>query len=198
VLDHVFLGIVTTVRRSLDAALLVRHATEEQLAHDLLLGDLTWETSCTLPGEGTPPRVQAEVTLDWPTWSQATYRSWLMGDEIEAPEDGPVVHVDVVVRVQHLAAPPDLASVLAALPDEGPALTEPLVRAAPVVEHIYETDGATEVAMELAYNGLYEISESTLHDAEQVQWNWSRLGPWVASALVRLADLDLGWLPPDP
>ena len=37
---------------------------------DVLLGDVTWETSYGLPGEGLPPRVQADLTLDWPTWAQ--------------------------------------------------------------------------------------------------------------------------------
>lgn len=41
---------------------------------DVLLGDVTWETSYGLPGEGSPPRVQADITLDWPTWSQTADR----------------------------------------------------------------------------------------------------------------------------
>ena len=44
---------------------------------NVLLGDMTWETSYGLPGEGLPPRVQADITLEWPTWAQTAYRAWL-------------------------------------------------------------------------------------------------------------------------
>jgi len=37
---------------------------------------LVWETTYGLPGEGFPPRVVAHITLNWPSWSQATYRQW--------------------------------------------------------------------------------------------------------------------------
>ena len=41
---------------------------------DFLLGDVSWETTYGLPGEGLPPRVQADITLGWPTWAQTAYR----------------------------------------------------------------------------------------------------------------------------
>ena len=75
---------------------------------DVLLGDLTWETAYSLPGEGLPPRVVAEVTLEWPTWSQTAYRLWCIG---EPGGDAPEINVEVLVRVQRLAETPDPAVV---------------------------------------------------------------------------------------
>ena len=67
-------------------AFLERQAFEEHFQSDVLLGDLVWETSYGLPGEGTPPRVVAHVTFSWPSWSQALYRSWYVeGVMLERP-----------------------------------------------------------------------------------------------------------------
>ena len=69
-LDHVFTDAIGALREALERALLERQAFEERFQTDILLGDLTWETSYGLPGEGSPPRVRADITLDWPTWAQ--------------------------------------------------------------------------------------------------------------------------------
>ena len=84
-LDHVFTDAIGALREALHGALLERQAFEERFQADVLLGDLTWETSYALPGEGTPPRVQADITMDWPTWAQTAYRSWYIGETIEDP-----------------------------------------------------------------------------------------------------------------
>ena len=44
--------------------MLERQAFEERFQTDILLGDLTWETSYGLPREGTPPRVRADLTQE--------------------------------------------------------------------------------------------------------------------------------------
>ncbi|MEL7208582.1 MAG: hypothetical protein AAGK32_10190, partial [Actinomycetota bacterium] len=62
---------------------------------DVLLGDLTWETSYGLPGEGLPPRVRADITLDWPTWAQTAYRSWYIGEDFD---EGPSIQIEIVIR----------------------------------------------------------------------------------------------------
>ena len=62
-LDHVFMDAIGALRQAFDGALLERHAQEERLQVDILLGDVNWETSYSLPGEGVPPRVVAEVNL---------------------------------------------------------------------------------------------------------------------------------------
>ncbi|MGH9208584.1 MAG: hypothetical protein ACRD1G_18875, partial [Acidimicrobiales bacterium] len=65
-LDHALLDVIAGFRRAFEAALLQRQALEERFQVDVLLGDVSWETSYSLPGEDTPPRVRADLSLDWP------------------------------------------------------------------------------------------------------------------------------------
>src|SRR3954449_307534 len=125
-LDHVFMDAIGALREAFDGALLERHAQEERLQVDVLLGDVNWETSYSLPGEGAPPRVVAEISLEWPTWSQTAYRSWKIGEGFDEP---PEIDVEVVLRVQRLGGPPDRARVGGIPPEEGPTLgDEPMTR----------------------------------------------------------------------
>ncbi|HET8931310.1 MAG TPA: hypothetical protein VFN21_11680, partial [Acidimicrobiales bacterium] len=78
-LDHVFTDAIGALRDAVEGAFLERQAFEERFQADVLLGDLTWETSYSLPGEGAPPRTRADLTLAWPTWAQTAYRSWYIG-----------------------------------------------------------------------------------------------------------------------
>ena len=80
-LDHVFTDAIGALRDALEDALLERMATDEHFQLDVMTGDTTWETSYGLPGEGTPARVRADITLDWSTWSQNPFRSWLRSEE---------------------------------------------------------------------------------------------------------------------
>ena len=73
-LDHVFTDAIGALRDAFEGAMLERQAFEERFNMDMLLGDMTWETTYGLPGEGVPPRVQADLTLTWPTWAQTAYR----------------------------------------------------------------------------------------------------------------------------
>jgi hypothetical protein len=59
VLDHLLVDLIGTIRSSFDRALLQRQAVEERFQVDVFLGDLSWETSYSLPGEEQPPRVRA-------------------------------------------------------------------------------------------------------------------------------------------
>src|SRR5436853_6733903 len=111
-LDHVFTDAIGALRDTFENALLERQAFEERFQADILLGDLTWETSYSLPGEGTPPRVRADVGLDWPTWSQSAYRSWSIG---ESSDDVPEVGIEIVLRLQRLASEPKIDTILAVL-----------------------------------------------------------------------------------
>ena len=86
-LDHVFTDAIGALRDAFENAMLDRLAFEERFQADVLLGDLTWETSYGLPGEGSPPRVRADITLDWPTWAQTAYRSWYIGEPFDEPYD---------------------------------------------------------------------------------------------------------------
>src|SRR5580693_3079848 len=155
VFDHLLVDVIGTIRDSFDRALLQRQAVEERFQVDVFLGDVSWETSYSLPGEEQPPRVRADVSVDWPTWSQSSYRSWSIG---EPPEDLPEVVVEITLRLQRLSAMPDLDLVLACLPEESPPIgTDTLVRAAPVVEQVHEPDQGPRFAVETSYQGTIRL-----------------------------------------
>lgn len=192
--DHVFWDAMGAVRDAFERALLERLPFEERLQVDIVLGDLTWETSYGLPGESTPARVRADVTLEWPAWSQATYRAWASGEPMaEQPE----IFVEVVLRIQNLASPPDLTAVLAAIPVEQPTIAgEPLERADPSVEQRFDQQlRPSGASVELTYEGSYRLDEEALADGSRLDTDFGALGGWVAAALVRLGDLKLEYLP---
>lgn len=194
-LDHVFVQTIGALRKALDAALLERHAIEERFELELMLGDITWETSYTLPGEGLSPRAQAGITFEWSTWSQSSYRSMMIGEGVEEP---PEITVEILFRVQRLAASPDPSVVLAALPPTPPALGDlPLERRAPTIEQQLDNDGNGRFAVEVAYDGMYEIPDEAFSDNARFEADMAPLGGWIASTLVRLTDLGLQFLPPD-
>jgi hypothetical protein len=195
-LDHVFTDAIGALRDILEQALLERQAFEERFQVDVLLGDTTWETSYGLPGEGLPPRVQADITLDWPTWAQTAYRSWYIGEPIDEP---PRIEIEIGLRVQRLASMPDVKVVLAVLPEHSPPIgSERLERSAPTVETSYDNDlEAQDWALEVGYEGSYELDEATLADGSILDDHFSAMGGWIASTLVRLGDLKLDFLPAD-
>jgi len=195
-LDHVFTDAIGALRDILEKAFLERQAFEERFQVDVLLGDTTWETSYGLPGEGLPPRVQADLTLDWPTWAQTAYRSWYIGEPIDEP---PRIEIEVVVRVQRLASMPDVKAVLAVLPEHSPPIgSERLERSNPTVEMSFDSDlEPRDWALEVNYEGSYELDEDTLADGSILDDHFSAMGGWIASTLVRLGDLKLDFLPAD-
>lgn len=195
-LDHVFTDAIGALRDAFESALLERQAFEERFQADVLLGDLTWETSYGLPGEGSPPRVRADITLDWPTWAQSAYRSWYIG---EVFDEGPHIEVEIVLRMQRLTEEPDLRSVLAVLPETSPPIGDGrLERSGPTVEIVYDRDLDTrEYALEISYDGSYELGEPTLSDGSILDDHFKAMGGWIASMLVHLGDVKLKYLPPD-
>jgi hypothetical protein len=198
VLDHVFTDAISALRDAFEAALLERQAFEEHFQADVLLGDLTWETSYGLPGEGLPPRVEAHITFEWPTWSQTSYRKWYIEEVLD---ESPAIIIEVVLRIQRLATLPDVKTVLDRLPAESPKLGEEgLQRSGPTVETVYSsTLDEVAYAIEVSYEGLYELSEETLADGSSgiLDEHFSAMGGWISSMLVRLGDLKLTYLPPD-
>jgi hypothetical protein len=200
VIDHVIVDVIAAVRGALEDALLERQAVEERFQVDVFLGDLSWETSYSLPGEGAPPRVRADVSIDWPTWSQSIYRSWTLG---ESTEDLPEVVVEVALRIQRLAVPVDPQEALKALTIPPPAIGgDSLERLGPTLEQSYDDgkpSGASpdRCAVEIGYEGSIHLSEEMLSDAEVIDRQFAPLGRWIASCLVRLGDLDLPFLPPE-
>ena len=87
VIDHILMNVIGSVRSAFEGALLEQQTFEERFQIDVFLGDISFETSYSLPGEQNPPRVRADVSLEWPTWSQSAYRSWSIGETpAELPE----------------------------------------------------------------------------------------------------------------
>jgi len=202
VLDHLLVDLISTIRRSFEQALLQRQAVEERFQVDVFLGDVSWETSYSLPGEEQPPRVRADLSVDWPTWSQTSYRSWSIG---ETPEEPPEVVVEVALRIQRLAEAPPTATVLAVLPTESPVIgSESLVRSSTTIEQVHDEavgDGPgppVRFAVEATYEGSVRFDETNLEDPATIAPMVDTLTRWVASTLVRLADLPLTFVPPDP
>ena len=176
--------------------MLDRDMGEERFQADLLGGDLTWETSFALPGEGKPPRLRADVTLDWPTWSQTAYRTWRVEGELDEP---PELGIEVVLRLQDLIEEPDVAAVRGVLDHDGPQLGgEQLRLMAPTLERLYDDELVPRGwAAEFAYDGTLELTEAVLGDLGQVEGMLGGFGQWLASMLVRLGDLHLAYLPPE-
>ena len=198
-LDHVFTDAISALREAFEGAFLERQAFEEHFQVDVLLGDITWETSYGLPGEGLPPRVEAHITFEWPTWSQTAYRRWYLDETLD---EAPAIEMEIVFRLQRLAKTPEPAEVLTALPQQSPAIgNEPMERASTTVEASYGADGLDEAsfAVEVAYEGLYELAEETLADGSStlLDEHFGALGGWISSVLVKLGDLKLDYLPPD-
>ncbi len=197
-LDHVFTDAIGALRDAMENAFLERQAFEERFQVDVLLGDVTWETSYGLPGEGSPPRVRADITLDWPTWSQTAYRNWYIGEPFDEP---PEVLVEVTLRIQRLVSRPEPQQVLAVLPESSPPMgAETLERSGPSIEQVYGTDMSEDgvFAIEVSYEGTVALEESTLADGSVLDDQFGAMGGWVASTLVRLGDLKFEFLPADP
>jgi hypothetical protein len=193
-LDHVFTQLVSSHRHAFEAALLQRQAVEERFQVDVFLGDVSFETSYSLPGEERPARIRVDTSLDWPTWSQTAYRSWAIGEE---PDELPEVLVEIAFRVQGLEVVPALASVLAVLPDQLEVLgDEPVLRGPATIEQVIidGVDGA-ESAIEVTYEGSCQLDESLLDSPTGLDDALAPLGRSVASVLVRIGDLPLEFRP---
>jgi hypothetical protein len=198
-LDHVFTDAIGALRDAFEGAFLERQAFEEHFQVDVLLGDVTWETSYGLPGEGQPPRVVAHITFEWPTWSQTAYRRWYVEEVLD---EQPSIEMEIVFRVQRLSDQPDPGLVQSVLPETSPIIgNERLERAGATVEigYLADTELDPEYAIEITYEGLYELAEETLADgaSKLLDEHFGTLGAWIATTLVKLGDLRLNFLPAD-
>ena len=102
-------------------------------------------------------------------------------------------------QLQRLVDQPDPAKILAVLPEASPTIgVEALERSGPTVETIYGADlDSTEYAIEVSYEGSYELSEDALKDGAILDTHLAAMGGWIASTLVKLGDLPLTYLEPD-
>jgi hypothetical protein len=197
-LDHVFTDAIGALRDAFEAAFLERQAFDEHFQVDVLMGDLSWETSYGLPGEGQPPRVMSHVSFDWPTWSQTAYRQWYVDEVLDRQ---PAIEMEIVFRVQRLRNQPDPAVVLRVTPPTSPPIGEErLERVGSTVEITFGEDGDDPgYAIEVTYEGLYELATVTLADGTStlLDDHFGALGGWIAATLVKLGDLKLEFLPAD-
>ncbi len=194
-LDHVFAQLVTALRGSFEAALLQRQAVEERFQVDVFLGDVSFETSYSLPGEERPARIRVDLSLDWPTWSQTSYRSWAIGEE---PDELPEVLVEIAFRVQGLSTVPETGPLIKMLPDALEVLgADPLVRGSTTVERVLPAgaDDRPESAVEVSYEGSCQLEEAILEDSGALEAALAPLGRAVASVLVRIGDLPFDFRP---
>jgi hypothetical protein len=194
-IDHILLDVIGAIREAFGGALLEQQAVEERFQVDVFLGDLSFETSYSLPGEGNPARVRADLTLDWPTWSQSAYRSWSIG---ETPAEPPELILELAFRLQHLVGAPEHGKILSVLDADGPQIgAEHLERVAPTLEQCFDGLPEPTCAFEVAYQGSLRLEEAVLEEPSKLDTQIAGLARWVASALVRLADLQLEFRPPD-
>lgn len=201
-LDHVFTDAISALRDAFEAAYLERQPFEEHFQSDVLLGDLTWETSYGLPGEGEPPRIVAHITMEWPAWSQAAYRRWYIEDELEVR---PAIEIEIVLRMQQLSEPVETSRVYAIIPEHSPGIGDDRLERAGLTTEISHPDPddpldlTPEYAVEITYEGLYELAEETVADGRStlLDEHFGALGGWITATLVRLGDLGLSFLPAD-
>ena len=201
-LDHVFTDAISALRDAFESAFLERQPFEEHFQSDVLLGDLIWETSYGLPGEGEPPRVVAHITFNWPAWSQASYRRWYIEDELETR---PAIEIEIVLRVQQLAEPVDPSKIYSTVPEHTPDIGDDRLERAGLTTEVAHPDPSEpldltpEYAFEITFEGLYELAEETVADGRStlLDEHFGVLGGWIAATLVKLGDLDLTYLPAD-
>ena len=161
-----------------------------------------WTSASRCPGSAarrersTTPRVRADIGLEWPTWSQAAYRSWAIGEGFDEP---PELILEVTLRLQRLVAPPDPRVALGLLPEEIHALgsgCDTLERADPSVEQVFgKPPEVAECSLEVTYEGTLRLDEPVLESPDALQNTFAPLARWVASTLVRLGDLPFEFLP---
>ncbi|MEY4360914.1 MAG: hypothetical protein RL391_220 [Actinomycetota bacterium] len=197
-LDHVFTDVISALRDAFERAFLERQAFEEHFQVDVLLGDITWETSYGLPGEGLPPRVVAHITFDWPSWSQTAYRRWYVEESVD---EQPAIEMEIVLRIQRIRDAPELDTVRRILPTLSPMIGDGrLERAGLTVEATYlDDESPAEYAVEATYEGLYELADSSLADGANalLDEHFGALGGWIAAMLVKLGDVKYAFLPAD-
>ena len=81
--------------------------------------------------------------------------------------------------------------VIGALPLDSPRIgTEALTRSGPTVQSIYGSDlTEAEYAIEVSYEGGYELDEDGLADGSTLDRHFGSLGGWIAATLVTVGDL---------
>ncbi len=190
-LDHLLFDFINGLKGSLNSSMLERSGLEEQLHVDMLLGDASFETSYSLPGEAQPPRVRADLSVEWPTWSQSAYRSWVIGDGLDEPVE---LIVEVAIRFTGLReAISDPAELSRQLPERSGTLLNSAMELRGVTsECAYDaTTKEHEYSAEAVFEATLALDEAVLDDPSKLGDAISQLISWISSLLVRASDIPL-------
>jgi len=191
-LDHAFLDTIAAVRTSLEVALLERASGEEQFQSDVLMGDLSFDTSYTLPGDQSGDSQHAvsavDVALLWNTFSQSALRSVMIGEE---PEEAPVVGIEVTFRIRNLASQPEMSTVLQTLKRQPVLQLGGVTLAGPraMLTSSFNASGAIEASLvSVSFDEEIPLLTETIVEERGLEKLFAGLGGWCAAQLVALND----------
>jgi hypothetical protein len=187
-IDHVLLEFIGAIKSVFEGAMLERSAVEERLQMDLTLGDVTFETTYSLPGEETPPRIRADISLEWSTWSQSAYRSWTLGDGLDSEIE---IDAEIVLHV-HTDRAVELDEMVARLEPRAPEVLRGIfaLNGVATEEGIDLTEDLRQFGSEFIYQATLHLDEPLLEHSTQISRELEPLGTWLASQLVRLDDIN--------
>jgi hypothetical protein len=192
-LEHLLFDFANSLKASLGASMLERSGLEEQFHMDLILGDATFETSWSLPGESDPPRVRADISVEWPTWSQSSYRSWMIGDGLDEPIE---LIIEVAIRFSGLKEPmTNPVELTHHLPEHSASLhgTSLELRGVSAEATFDATTKITEYSAEAVYEATLALDEAVLSDPSQLNEAIAHLIGWISSVLVKASDIPLSY-----
>ena len=104
-----------------------------------------------------------------------------------------------MLRVQRLTTEPRPGHAARRAPRAEPGHRQPSASTGPGPPSRRSTSGDlhdAEYAIEVSYEGSYELDEATLADGSILDDHFSAMGGWIASTLVRVGDLTFDFLPP--
>ena len=127
------------------------------------------------------------------------YRRWYLEETLV---DLPAIEIEIVFRAQRMSTMPDHARVISLAPATSPLIGNSAMERASLateISHPLNDIGRTEYALEVGYEGLYDLSEETLADGSStlLDDHFGALGGWIASTLVKLGDLAFSYFPPE-
>ncbi|TSA52217.1 MAG: hypothetical protein D4R44_06135 [Actinobacteria bacterium] len=192
VLSNVFSDAIDSLRHAFAEVFLERQPFDEHLQTDMLLGDLVWNTSYAPPHNVDPPQVIAHVMFNCPSWSQTTYRMWYVPS---TDDNFPMIQIEVIFRVQHLAQQPHQDLLGHLTPPYSPVFgVSVLERKDILIQLVHSTpQKPINYSINVTYGGDYMLTEQTLvgESSDVLDAHFRTLGEWVASTLIKLGKLDL-------
>jgi hypothetical protein len=194
--DHVLLDLVNALKGSLTTSMLESPISDERLQFDVWAGDLTFETTYTLPGEEDPPRVRADISIEWSTWCQSAYRSWTLGEGLDEPLE---VDIEIALRLSGLAQELNIEELSRQLPPRSPDLFESAfdLTGGSCERNFDVASGQSDFTAEFDFEAIVRIEEEHLNDHSAFDVQFAPIGQWLTTMLVRLSDLEITYVPPD-